>query len=185
MRNRSRFEAGSRMEPSLCRVSPQLTDEQWSLISDLFPAPQPNARGGRPRADDRQCLEGILWVLRSGARWKDLPWSFPSYVTCWRRFVEWSMSGLWERAWLRLLNQLDERGAVDWEQSFADGTFASAKKGAISWAPPSEAKVLSLCSWSMAEDCRWPLISMPLVLARRLSSNRCSNRRSPNMCRSG
>ncbi len=57
---------------------------------------------------------------------------FPSYVTCWRRFVEWSMSGVWDRAWLRLVSQLDDRGVVDWEQGFADGTFASAKKGEIS-----------------------------------------------------
>jgi transposase len=166
MPNRSRFVAGSRMEPNLCLVSPQLTDEQWSLISDLFPAPKPDPRGGRPRADVRQCLEGILWVLRSGARWKDLPPSFPSYVTCWRRFVEWSMSGVWDRAWLRLLDELDERGAVDWEQGFADGTFASAKKGAISSVPPNEAKAPSSCSWSMAGDCRWPLMSMPPVLAK-------------------
>lgn len=166
MPNRSRLEAGSRMEPSTRPITPQLTDEQWSLISDLFPAPEPDPRGGRPRADVRQCLEGILWVLRSGARWKDLPRSFPSYVTCWRRFVEWSMSGVWDRAWLRLLKQLDTQGVVDWEQGFADGTFASAKKGVISSAPPSAARVLSLCSWSMAEDCLWPLTSMPPVLAK-------------------
>lgn len=78
MPNRSRSDAGSRMEPIACPVPPQLTDEQWSLISDLFAVPTPNPRGGRPRADVRQCLEGILWVLRSGARWKDLPRSLPS-----------------------------------------------------------------------------------------------------------
>ena len=166
MPNRSRFDAGSKMEPNAVFVSPQLTDEQWSLISDFFPTPKPDPRGGRPRADVRQCLEGILWVLRSGARWKDLPRSFPSYVTCWRRFVEWSMNGVWERAWLRLLNQLDERGAVDWEEGFADGTFASAKKGAIGSAPPNEAKVPSSCSWSMAEDCLWPLTSIPPAVAK-------------------
>ena len=121
----------SRMEPDLNLPQPQLTDEQWLLISDVFPAPVPDPRGGRPRTDSRRCLEGILWVLRSGARWKDLPRSFPSYVTCWRRFVEWSSAGVWDQAWRRLVEQLDRRGAVDWEQGFADGTFASAKKGAI------------------------------------------------------
>jgi transposase len=166
MPNRSRFEAGSRMEPNTYSVPPQLTDEQWSLISDLFPTPKSDPRGGRPRADVRRCLEGIVWVLRSGARWKDLPRSFPSYVTCWRRFVEWSMSGVWDRAWQRLVNKLDERGVVDWEQGIADGTFASAKKGAISLAPPSEAKAPSSCSWSMAEDCLWPWTSMPPALAK-------------------
>ena len=123
--------AESRMEPESNLPPPQLTDEQWLLISDCFPVPVPDPRGGRPRANVRRCLEGILWVLRSGARWKDLPRSFPSYVTCCRRFFEWSSAGVWDQAWRRLLEQLDRRGDVDWEQGFADGTFAPAKKGVI------------------------------------------------------
>jgi transposase len=122
---------GSGMGPDSNGVQPQLTDEQWLLIADIFPVPVPDPRGGRPRIDARRCLEGILWVLRSGARWKDLPRSFPSYVTCWRRFVEWSKAGVWDQTWRQLVEQLDRRGDVDWEQGFADGTFASAKKGAI------------------------------------------------------
>ena len=121
---------GSRMEPAF-GMRPQLSDEQWALIVDLFPSPPPNPKGGRPRAATRECLEGILWVLRSGARWKDLPRSFPSYATCWRRFVEWSGDGIWEAAWQRLITALDRQGKVNWSEGFADGTFASAKKGAI------------------------------------------------------
>jgi transposase len=131
MPERCRERVVSRMEANSNVVQLQLTEEQWLLISDFFPAPSPDPRGGRPRADARLCLEGILWVLRSGARWKDLPRSFPSYVTCWRRFVEWSRAGLWDQAWCRLIDQLDREGKVDWEEGFADGTFASAKKGAI------------------------------------------------------
>jgi transposase len=122
---------GSRREPDLNISQPQLTDDEWQLIADVFPVPAADPRGGRPRTDARRCLEGILWVLRSGARWKDLPRSFPSYVTCWRRFAEWSRDGVWDQAWRRLVEQLDRRGDIDWEQGFADGTFASAKKGAI------------------------------------------------------
>jgi len=124
-------QVGSWMEADSNLPPPQLTDEQWLLISDCFPVRVPDPRGGRPRANIRRCLEGILWVLRSGARWKDLPRSFPSYVTCWRRFVEWSSNGIWDQAWRRLLEQLDRRGDVNWEQGFADGTFAAAKKGVI------------------------------------------------------
>src|SRR6476619_3544523 len=141
MMDRSRVSAGSKMEPEVRSANPQLSDEQWSLISDLFPIPQPEARGGRPRVDSRQCLEGILWVLRSGARWKDLPRSFPSYATCWRRFAQWSLDGVWDRAWSRLLSQLDQQGGIDWKEGFADGTFASAKKGAIALVQRSEARV--------------------------------------------
>ena len=72
-KQRPKARAGSRMEPDSNLPRPQLTDEQWALISDLFPVPTPDPRGGRPRADVRHCLEGVLWVLRSGARWKDLP----------------------------------------------------------------------------------------------------------------
>ena len=59
--------------------------------------------GGRPTIPPRPCLEGILWTLTTGARWKDLPNQFPSYATCWRRFRDWTRSGLWERAWARLV----------------------------------------------------------------------------------
>jgi transposase len=131
MSKRSLEQVGTWKEADSNLPPPQLTEEQWLLISDCFPVPAPDPRGGRPRANVRRCLEGILWVLRSGARWKDLPRSFPSYVTCWRRFVEWSSAGVWDQAWRRLLEQLDRHGDVDWEQGFADGTFAPAKKGAI------------------------------------------------------
>jgi transposase len=155
MTDRSRDAAGSRMEPDLNLPRPQLTDEQWLLIADLFPVPAPDPRGGRPRADVRQCLEGILWVLRTGARWKDLPRSFPSYVTCWRRFVEWSGNCVWDQAWRRLVEQLDRQGRVNWDEGFADGTFASAKKGAILSARPSGARGPSSWSWSTEPACRW------------------------------
>jgi transposase len=151
------------MEPDSNLSQPQLTDEQWLLISDLFKVPAPDPRGGRPRADVRRCLEGILWVLRSGARWKDLPRSFPSYVTCWRRFVEWSDDGVWDQAWRRLVELLDRQGRINWEEGFADGTFASAKKGAIWSVRPSGARAPSSCSWSMAPVCRWQSMSIAPV----------------------
>ena len=137
--------AACKEEPAASAAPPQLTDEQWLLICDLFPVPKPDPRGGRPRVDSRECLEGVLWVLRSGARWKDLPRSFPSYVTCWRRFAQWSLDGVWDRAWSRLMSQLDRQGDVDWTEGFADGTFASAKKGATALVRPSEGKAPS--SW--------------------------------------
>ena len=153
MTDRSRVSAGSKMEPEVRFTSAELSDEQWALIADLFPVPPPDPRGGRPRADARRCLEGILWVLRSGARWKDLPRSFPSYVTCWRRFAQWSLSGVWDRAWERLVRQLDEQGRVNWDEGFADGTFSAAKKGGIALVPPSGAGAVSSWSSSMGTAC--------------------------------
>jgi transposase len=130
MRLPSSVEAAAEAEPEPADFRPQLSDEQWALIADLLADPPRDPRGGRPRADARRCLEGILWVLRSGSRWKDLPRSFPSYVTCWRRFVDWSGDGVWQQAWRRLIDKLDAQGRIAWDESFADGTFAAAKKGA-------------------------------------------------------
>ena len=66
-----------------------LTDAQWAKIQPLLLKRLRHPHGGRPRADDRKVLEGILWILRSGARWQDLPEEFPSPSTCWRRLRDW------------------------------------------------------------------------------------------------
>ena len=104
-----------------------LTDAQWELIAPLFPPP---TRRGRHRADDRRTLNGILWILRSGARWQDLPREYGSDTTCHRRLQDWQKEGVWERIWLVFLKSLDEDGKLDWSRAFLDGTFAPAKKGA-------------------------------------------------------
>jgi transposase len=82
----------------------ELGDEQWELIAPLLPQHQ---RRGRPRADDRRTLDGILWVLRSGACWKDLPPKYSSRSTCHRRLQEWQDQGVWEQIRLKLLSTLD------------------------------------------------------------------------------
>lgn len=134
MSKRSR-KSGSRMEPKS-----ELTDEQWRLIAEFFPHDSHPGKRGRPPIEPRACVEGILWVLRSGARWKDMPDRFPSYATCWRRFQEWTASGVWEKVWSRLLRVLHRQGRIDLSETTADGTFSSAKKGAISSARPSGAR---------------------------------------------
>ena len=134
---RAESPAGSRMEPKSV-----LTDEQWRLIADLFPHDPRTGQCGRPAIEPRRCVEGILWVLRSGARWKDLPQRFPSYATCWRRFRQWTAAGVWTKAWARLLRRLDREGRLDLGETFADGTFSSAKKGAKWSARPSAEREL-------------------------------------------
>ncbi len=66
----------------MARYGRLLTDAQWEKIRPLLPRPRSRRRGGRPRASDRKVLEGILWILRSGVRWQDLPEEFPSPATC-------------------------------------------------------------------------------------------------------
>ena len=69
----------------MARSGPLLTEAQWKKIAPLLPKPPRQRKGGRPWIENRRVLEGILWILRSGARWQDLPEKFPHPSTCWRR----------------------------------------------------------------------------------------------------
>ena len=117
-----------------------LTDEQWQRIAPHLPQHPPSPKGGRPRADDRECLEGLLWLLRTGARWQDVPVDLPSGSTCWRRLQEWAGEGVRADIQAILIAELDHLGRVDFEVLFADATFVRAKKGAPTSAQPRSAK---------------------------------------------
>src|ERR1051325_12105055 len=106
------------------------TDAQWEFIPPHLPEHPPSRKGGRPRADDRECLEGILWLLRTGARWRDIPVDMPSGSTCWRRLRDWADAGVLEDIQAALVQQLEELGKLDLRELFADATFIRAKKGA-------------------------------------------------------
>jgi len=127
-----------------------LTDEQWEIIEPLLPPPVGSPKGGPKPIANRPVLEGILWVLRSGARWKDLPERYPSPSTCWRRLRDWEEQGVWEHAWRALLAELDEGQHLGWEEVFTDGTFSPAKKGAIAWEKPNVERVRSFWWWRTA-----------------------------------
>ncbi|MBX6314880.1 MAG: transposase [Isosphaeraceae bacterium] len=129
--------------------------KQWSKIEPLLPRPKPSPKGGRPRSDDRLCFEGIVWVLRSGARWQDLPECFPSPSTCWRRLRDWEAAGVWLKIWRTFLGALDARRRIAWDEGFADGSFAPAKKGAMRSARPRRARAPSGCSSSPARGRPW------------------------------
>ncbi len=108
----------------------ELTDEQWKRIEPLLP---PHGRMGCPRVDDRKVVEGILYVLRTGCRWRDMPRTYGAYVTAWRRLRRWEGEGVWEQIWQTLLGTLDEEGKIEWTRAFLDGSFAPAKRGAKRW----------------------------------------------------
>jgi transposase len=118
-----------------------LTDEQWNRIAPHLPAHPPSPKGGRPRADDRECLEGILWLLRSGARWQDIPVDLPSGSTCWRRLQEWAIEEVLAEVQGVLIDELDELGELDLKELLADATFIRAKKGATTSGKPGLARV--------------------------------------------
>ena len=71
----------------------KLTDFEWAAIRSFLP----NKPRGIPRVDDRRVLNGIFWVLRSGAPWRDLPETYGPRTTCYNRFVRWRQAGVWDR----------------------------------------------------------------------------------------
>lgn len=118
-----------------------LTDAQWAIIAPLLPKPRIREdRRGRPWRDPRDVLNGILWILRTGAPWKDLPDRYPSHQTCHRRFQSWAKSGALEHVLQALARDLEERGELNLSECFIDGAFAGAKKGARWWERPSAAR---------------------------------------------
>ncbi len=125
-----------------------LTDEQWDVLAPLIPVPLPRTdRRGRPWRDSRDVLNGILWILRTGAPWHDLPERYPPYQTCHRRFQRWVEEGVLARILEALVEDLDERGGLDLSECFIDATFVMAKKGGCQWERPSGARVQS--SWRL------------------------------------
>jgi len=138
---------------------PELTDEQWKKLAPWLPDDRGSRAGGPKPTPNRAVLEGILWVLRNGARWKALPRGYPSYSTCWRRLAEWEEAGVWLEVWRAFLDTLEVDGRLRWDECFADGSFASAKKGAPRSEKPSGARVRSGWWWSTVKVYRWHVTS--------------------------
>jgi transposase len=112
-----------------------LTNEQWRRIGPLVPPMRRKPGGrGRPPREPRDVLNGILWVLRTGAPWKDLPERYPPYQTCHRRFQQWTRAGVFAKILGVLAEDLEQRGKLDLSEAFIDGSFSGAKKGGL----PSE-----------------------------------------------
>ena len=132
----------------MARRNELLTDRQWAKIEPLLPRLPRRRQGGRPWADSRRVFEGILWVLKTGARWRDMPDRYPSGVTCWRRLKRWDEQGVWLGLWRAFLGELDERGRIRWSESFIDGSFAPAKKGAPELVQPRGGKARSGWWWA-------------------------------------
>lgn len=124
----------------------KLSEKQWEKIADLVPEGSVREDGkGRPWADRRRVLEGILWIVKTGARWRDLPKEYPPYQTCHRRFQQWVEAGVFDTVIETLARDLEERGGIDMSECFIDGTFSLAKKGGYLWEQLSGVKAVR--SW--------------------------------------
>lgn len=105
-----------------------LTNEQWEQLKPLLPPERPHT--GRPNNDHRTVVNGILWVLRTGAPWRDLPERYGKWATVYSRFRRWKAARLWERILAQVQRAADERGEVDWEIHFVDGSIVRAHQHA-------------------------------------------------------
>jgi transposase len=109
-----------------------LTEAQWLAVERYLPAAErrvPGKKGGRPFRPARDVLNGILWVIRTGAPWGDLPGRYPPYQTCHRRFQTWVQTGVLPTVLKALRRDLEERGGIKDVEAFIDGTYVPAKKG--------------------------------------------------------
>ena len=104
----------------------ELTDVAWAAIVPLLPS---GGRRGRPWADHRKVIDGILWKLRTGAPWRDLPERYGPWQTCCDRFVRWRRDGTWDRLLAHAQTKSDAAGEVVWEVS-VDSTIARAHQHA-------------------------------------------------------
>lgn len=102
-----------------------LTNDEWELIEDVFPEA---ALTGRPRRDPRAVLDAILWVLRTGSPWRDLPEEFCPWQTAWRMFDQWNAEGILAEILHRLQAAFVAAGAIDDELWCIDGTTVRAAK---------------------------------------------------------
>lgn len=139
-----------------------LTDAQWEVLEPLLQEYRRADGRGRPWRDAREVLNGVLWILRTGAPWQDLPKRYPPYQTCHRRFQQWQRSGRLTAILRLLLQDLLERGKIELEEGPIDGSFSGAKKGALQLVQRSAAK--GARSWQLQtamvflSPCTWPAL---------------------------
>jgi transposase len=107
----------------------ELKDEHWALVEPLLPPRKPTGRGGLWR-DHRTVVNAILWVLFSGAAWRDLPERYGPWQTAYDRFCRWRRDGTWDRVLAALRLRADAAGLLDYTQYNADSTSVRAHAAA-------------------------------------------------------
>jgi transposase len=113
-------------------TNPTIDDDLWQLIQPLLPTPPRRYRyPGRKRLDDRNVLDGILYVLTTGIAWEDLPQQlgYGSGMTCWRRLRDWNQSGVFDHLHQLLLVKLRQAERLDWSRAVIDAAHICALKG--------------------------------------------------------
>jgi transposase len=123
-------------------AKPLVSDELWARVEPLLPKREsPTEKGGRPRISDRAVLTGILFVLKTGIPWEDLPQEMGcgSGMTCWRRLRDWQEAGVWNRLHEVVLAELNADNRIDWSAAAVDsGTVRAVGGGAKTGPNPTD-----------------------------------------------
>jgi len=119
------------------RKNKEISAALFKKIEPLLPVFVPSAKGGRPRVSDEMALNGILFVLRTGIPWEELPQElgFGSGMTCWRRLRQWQDAGVWHQLHILLLAQLRSAGRLDFSRASLDAASVSSPRGARTLGP--------------------------------------------------
>jgi transposase len=109
-------------------AKPLVPDELWAEVAPLLPPPRPRPKGGRPPVADRKALTGILFVLKTGIQWEDLPQEMGCGcgMTCWRRLRDWHKAGVWQQLHALFLDRLAEADQIDWSRASLDSASVPA-----------------------------------------------------------
>lgn len=119
-------------------AKPLLSEELWNEVKELLPAPKARRKRypGRKPIGEREALTGIIFILKTGMGWEDLPQELGcgSGMTCWRRMRDWLAAGVWDRLQNALLEKLDGAGKIDWSRVAVDSSsvravFGGARRG--------------------------------------------------------
>ena len=141
-------------------AKPLVPDELWEVVEPFLPARAPRPKGGRPPVDDRRALAGILFVLKTGIGWEDLPQEMGcgSGMTCWRRLRDRHEAGVWQRLHEELLAKLRAAHKINWRRAVVDSSSVRAVFGGPRPArtPRTGRKTAPSTTWSpTAMACRW------------------------------
>lgn len=109
--------------PTIWRVP----DDLWAILSKLLAVYDPPSKTGRPRVDQRKALDGIVFRLRSGCQWNQLPQEFGNDTSVYRTFRRWETRAVFDLLWAVLLTLCEELGGVDWQWQAADGCLGKAR----------------------------------------------------------
>ncbi len=142
----------------------ELDDRQWELIKPLFPAPKAL---GRPPRDTRGILNALLWILHTGAPWRDLPKElYGPWSTAYDHFRKWRLDGTWDRTLERLQIRLDEQGRIDWDLWCMDGSMVRASRAAAGAGKRGDPESPPTTLWvaqeaGLGRSSTWSLAAMP------------------------